>query len=51
MIKIFGKPWFRTAPGAFICNYRLAREVYIHEKNTLPKSKRRKFRDILDFYN
>ena len=51
MFKIFGKPWFRTRLGAFYCNFKLAREVYEHEKHTLPKSKRRKFKDILDFYN
>lgn len=51
MFKIFGKPWFRTKLGAFYCNYKLAREVYLNEKMTLPKSKRRKFKAILDFYN
>lgn len=51
MIRIFGTPWFRTRIGAFYCNYRLAKEVYIAEKKTLPKQKRRKFKEILDFYN
>lgn len=51
MFKVLGKPWYRTNLGAFYCNFRLAREVYLHEKKTLPKHKRRKFKDILDFYN
>ena len=45
------KPWYKTTIGAFYCNFKLAREVYLNEKKTLPKHKRRKFKYIFDFYN